>query len=210
MDFDRRGYLSLGVEKTDMQTRYLQQLNDEGLALRAMRGDLTAYSVLAARYRGAVLLIAEEALGSRANAEDVAQEVFLVVFQSLARLREPAKFASWLYAITRFRARRAFRQTQRYATREPESLNGLMDSEESQPEKALLRAERDSEIMGAVERLKSEWRVVFLLRYQEEWSISQIAGFLALPITTVNWRLHQARKRLLQQLKTDERESDHE
>lgn len=205
MLFDRRGHLCTGVEKIVMQTSFLQQLSDEDLAIRAMRGNLQAYTVLMVRYRGAVLLIAEEVLGSRASAEDVAQGVFLVVFQSLPRLREPQRFASWLYAITRFRARRAFHQIKRYTPLDIDSLRDLTDSEESQPEKSLLKAERSSEIWGAVERLKSEWRTVFLLRYQEEWSILQIAGFLALSTTTVNWRLHQARKCLLQQLKNDER-----
>lgn len=186
-----------------MQTRSHQQQNDEELALSAMRGDLRAYSALAARYRGAVIVIAEEATGSRVCAEDVAQEVFIIVFQSLPRLREPSRFASWLYAITRYRARRAFKRSQRLVTLDLDSLSALADSAESQPEKALLKKESESEIRSAAESLKSEWRVVFLLRYQEEWSIAQIAGFLALPLTTVNWRLYQARKRLMQQLSTE-------
>ena len=62
-----------------MQTSFLQQLSDEDLAIRAMHGNLQAYTILMVRYRGAVLLIAEEVLGSRASAEDVAQGVFLVV-----------------------------------------------------------------------------------------------------------------------------------
>jgi len=41
---------------------------------------------------------------------------------------------------------------------------------------------------------------VFLLRYEEAWPIARIAEFLALPVTTIQWRLHQARKLLKQQL----------
>lgn len=181
---------------------------------RAVGGSLVAFGLLVERYRSAVFLIAEEALGNRTEAEDITQEVFLIAFQSLTKLKEPEKFASWLYAIARFRSRKVFRRDQRMVVLSPEQIGLLqeyMAPVEANPlEESLLRSEEAKMLESATESLKPEWRLVVLLRYREQWSIGQIAQFLALTTNTVNWRLHEARRFLKQHLETQERNNNNE
>lgn len=187
-----------------MCTGSFQFITDADLVRHVLTGDLRAYNILVQRFRGAVILVAEQALHSREIAEDVAQEVFLVALQSLPSLRDPERFASWLYAITRFQARRVTRREQRTVALDPEAMSlllaGLPASEDTHPETDLLRVEARKELADALANLTPDHRIAFLLRYEEAWPVARIAEFLALPISTIKWRLHQARKQLKQQL----------
>ncbi len=194
-----------------MQNTALKNASDESLVERTLWGEVQAFGVLVNRYRGAVTLIAHEVLHSWTLAEDTAQEVFLVAYHSLSRLREPERFASWLYAITRHQARKAYRKLPPQTTLDTPEIEAVTRTQyrysNHSPEHQALQVERSQNLWKAIHRLKPEWRVVFLLRYEQEWSASQIAAFLAIPTTTVNWRLHEARKYLKQQLTLQEQES---
>ena len=189
-------------------------MSDEQLVRQTLCGDIRAYNALVKRFRRAVVLVAEQTLHSPEVAEDVAQEVFLVAFQSLTQLRSPERFASWLYAITRYRARRVNKQAQRTVALESERLHADMVclplQEETYQERVLLKAEFQNDLDWALANLKPEHRFVFLLRYEEEWPVARISDFLALPISTIKWRLHQARKQLKQQLLLCQKETGHE
>src|SRR5512136_3407576 len=73
---------------------------DEILVVGAILGDLSAFNVLACRYRPAVLRTAR-LIVPQDDADDVAQEALLLAFKALPSLEDPAKFAAWLRAITR-------------------------------------------------------------------------------------------------------------
>src|SRR5215510_208170 len=78
---------------------------DEMLVVAAILGDLEAFDELALRYRAAVVRAAQSVVG-REDAEDVAQDALLLAFKALPSIEDPAKFATWLSAITRHRALR--------------------------------------------------------------------------------------------------------
>jgi len=185
-------------------------MTDEELVHLVLLGRIQAYDVLVKRFRHAVILVAEQTVQSHDVAEDVAQEVFLVALKSLPRLRDPKRFASWLYAIARYRARRVRKQERNMEPLEAERLdtvpNSLLTKDTGNPEKALLNGQLQNEIACAVANLKPEIALVFRLRYEEAWPVARISEFLALPLTTIQWRLHQTRKQLKQQLQTHEKE----
>ena len=82
---------------------------DEILVVAAILGDLAAFDALVLRYRSAVVRTARMMV-PQDDAEDVAQEAFLLAFKALPSLEEPRKFPAWLHAITR---RCAFRFSDR-------------------------------------------------------------------------------------------------
>jgi RNA polymerase sigma-70 factor (ECF subfamily) len=195
-----------------MHSRHFRFAREEELVQDAKNGDFRAYDELVTRYRRAVILVAEQSLHSRSAAEDVAQEVFLIAFTSLPRLAEPAKFSGWLYTITRYRARRILRQELRIAISAATSLacqrSNVTEEVPSCPESAYLKKQKASEVSSALIEIKPEYRTLLLLRYEEQWPIDRIANFLSLPATTVNWRLHQARKLLKQYILQQRKEID--
>src|SRR5262249_58371170 len=101
-----------------------ENLPDETLAIAAILGDLRSFDALALRYRAAAYRVAQSIIGSSSAgndlAEDAVQESLLLAFKALPSIEEPAKFASWLYAIVR---RVALRISQRSRQDRPHPLH---------------------------------------------------------------------------------------
>ena len=183
-------------------------ISDEQLVLNALLGDLEAFDELVVRYRGAVVVIAMQTLGSREAAEDLAQETFLLAFKALPQLQEPARFGSWICSIARHRAWRVGRQEARQEPTEDSKLDTLIlrhsPALASCPEATLLRRSEQERLRERLAELPTDFQVVLQLRYFEEWPVARIADFLSLPVTTVKWRLHRGRALLRRSLIAEE------
>jgi RNA polymerase sigma-70 factor, ECF subfamily len=77
----------------------LSDVDDATLVSRATSGDRAAFETLLSRYTHRVFLMALRMLGSRADAEDVAQEVCMTAWRSLSELTDPAAVRTWLFRI---------------------------------------------------------------------------------------------------------------
>jgi RNA polymerase sigma-70 factor (ECF subfamily) len=180
---------------------------DEVLVLAAILGDLRAFDQLVLRYRAAVVRVAQ-AIAGREEAEDIAQDAFLLAFKALPSIDEPAKFAAWLSAITRHRALRVGKREGSEKARRVELDNVLIENLEalSQP----FFAERgDDELKQALELMAENYALVLKLHFLDEMPLKRIGAFLGLPLSTVKWRVHQGKNLLreqIQQLRRGEKE----
>jgi RNA polymerase sigma-70 factor (ECF subfamily) len=174
------------------------EIPDDELVLIALLGNMASFDELVRRYRGAVIRVAHQVVGSRTAAEDVAQDAFLLAYKALPQLQDPANFAGWIYAITRHRARRVAGREGRSETVDLSDLDRLIldycpEMTLNPAEEVLRRSER-ALIPTALRSLPQEHRIAMELRYFEEWPVARIAEFLSLPVTTVKWRLHTGRQ----------------
>jgi len=184
-----------------MQRRF-QFIEENPLVEMAQRGSLEAYDELVIRFRPAVILVARQILVSPEAAQDVAQEAFLLAFRSLSQLQDPARFAGWLYTITRHRARRVAARQNSFQTIEmshPETLDLVADDENNSPLAMVLQTERQEAIRTLLATLSPECQIVLQLFYYEQWPAVRIAAFLSLPLTTIKWRLRYGRQQLCAQ-----------
>jgi len=190
------------------------QFSEEELVLAALVGDFEAFDELVRRYRGAVVAIAEQAVGSREAAEDVAQEAFLLAFKALPQLDDPGRFGGWLCAITKRRAWRVASQAKRSEPTEPTELDRLIiehsDELGAHPAADYNRKLERTLVQTAINKLSPEHQMVIRLRYYEEWPVERIAAFLSLPVSTVKWRLHHGRKLMKRQLEKQQEVRIHE
>src|SRR5262245_27497616 len=176
---------------------------DEMLAIAAILGDLRSFDAQALRYRAAAYRVAQSIAGSEL-AEDAVQESLLLAFKALPSIEEPAKFASWLYAIVR---RVALRMSQR--SRRERSQRVDLDEALIEHSKAFARplAPRDTFeeawVRAAVDALDEDHRLILKLRFYDEMPLKRIADFLGLPLTTVKWRLHRAKQLLREKLEPE-------
>ena len=79
----------------------MQDLDDWALVARAQSGDSDAFAVLVRRYQAPLIHFCYRMAGSRQDAEDIAQEVFVRLHRYLARLNPHAKFSTVLFGIAR-------------------------------------------------------------------------------------------------------------
>lgn len=164
-----------------------------GLVDRLRAGDARAFEELVRAYQHRVFGVAVRMLGNRAEAEDLAQEVFLRVHRSIADFRGEAKLSTWLYAIASRLCLNRLASGERHRIREGEETLMRLPSADAGAAETLERGERDAALSQAIASLPDERRIVVVLRDVEGLSYEEIARALDLEPGTVRSRLHRAR-----------------
>ncbi|MBL9013375.1 MAG: sigma-70 family RNA polymerase sigma factor [Myxococcales bacterium] len=172
--------------------------------LRRLRDrDERAFRELIDDHRDRVFNITYRMLGNRAEAEDVAQEVFITVFKTIDSFREESKFSTWLYRVTVNHCKNRIKYLARRHDRDKDELdetsqqtNGAVTGtpvRAAQPDKALASAQMEKLLQEAIAALDDDQRAVVILRDVEDLSIEEICEITGLPDGTVKSRLHRAR-----------------
>ena len=185
----------------------LGELGDSELVGRARAGDEGAFGALVERYMRPAYAVALAVTGRRADAQDAAQEAFLVALERLDECRSPEKFAGWLMTIVRNRARNLVR---REVLRDTDEVPASARSVTPTPERDMETVELRQSLADALSGLPEIQREIVLLHDLEGRKHGEIADRLGLPSGTVRSHLHFARKALrgalaaLQPTKIDE------
>ena len=181
-------------------------VSDPELVERARRGDDAAFGTLVDRHRTAVFRAALAALGTREDAEEVAQEAFVAAFQHLQDFREDASFKTWLLSIAWRKAltrRRNVRTFLRRFVQPPEDTEWQVPDAGRTQEQAVLDDELHGHIRREIARLAPKFRDALLLASAGEHSYNDIAGMLGIPVGTLKWRVNEARRQLKGRLAGD-------
>ena len=180
--------------------------------LRRLRDrDERAFRELVSAHRDRVYNITFRMLGNRAEAEDVAQEVFITVFKTIDTFREESKFSTWLYRVAVNHSKNRIKYLSRRQDRNQDELdetnaNGTSADSPisapvpSAPDRALEGAQMEKLLQEAIATLDEDQRVVVVLRDVEDLSIEEICDITGLPDGTVKSRLHRARLALRKKL----------
>jgi RNA polymerase sigma-70 factor (ECF subfamily) len=174
-------------------------VSDPELVERARRGDHAAFGTLVDRHRTAVVRAAMAALGTREDAEEVAQEAFVAAYRHLRGFREDASFKTWILSITWRKAltrRRNVRSFLRRFVQPPEQTEWQVPDAGPSQEQAVLDRELHGHIRREVSRLTPRLRHALLLASAGDQSYHDIAGMLGIPVGTLKWRVNEARRRL--------------
>jgi RNA polymerase sigma factor (sigma-70 family) len=170
--------------------------------LAAQQGDMAAYQRLISRCRQMVSSIALAIVKDLDRSEDIAQQVFIHVWQQLPQLREASSFLPWLRQITRYQAFHGLRDQK--ARRELDSddadtvLAEFIDPD-ANPELWHGRAEQAQLLQQFLDALPAESREILLLFYREEQSSSQVAALLGISEANVRKKLQRVRESLKEQ-----------
>jgi RNA polymerase sigma-70 factor (ECF subfamily) len=189
----------------------VRPLNDPSLADgelvdRAKRGDVAAYEQLVDRYQQPVFRAAYLVTRSAADAQEAAQDAFVKAHAALGRFRSGAPLRPWLLRIAinearnrrRAEGRRAALAARAAAERPPEGAD-------PSPEAALLTADRRRTLLGALERLREDDRLVIACRFFLDLSERETAEALGWRRGTVKSRRSRALERLRAELGEDVR-----
>jgi RNA polymerase sigma-70 factor, ECF subfamily len=188
-----------------MNPEQWKQSSDVELIIAALVGNLEAFDELAIRFRPAMLTVAEQIVGHYGAAEDVVQDALLLAFKALPQLDDLNRFSSWLYSITRHRALRYLKEEGRFELSSDLDAIILEQTRAIAPDPAQVFEHRSNhhQVREAIQKLPSEYQVVLKLYYWDDMPQQRIADFLALPLTTVKWRLYKAKQMLKTHLEKD-------
>jgi RNA polymerase sigma-70 factor (ECF subfamily) len=175
---------------------------DAELVARAREGDQAAFGELVRRHQQAVLRAALSAVGSAADADDVAQEAFLLAYQRLKTFRGEAAFKTWMLTITWNQAmnhrRKSTRWLRRFMSVESEEGSAFESIEFAAPggtpEDLVARGQSREEIRRAIRALPKKLRDALLLAQSGEYSYDEIGSMLNAKTGTIKWRVSEARR----------------
>jgi RNA polymerase sigma-70 factor (ECF subfamily) len=180
---------------SDLEPSLLRRLKDR---------DERAFRELIEAHRDRVYNISFRMLGSRAEAEDVAQEVFIAVFKTIETFRGDSKFSTWLYRVAVNHCKNRIKYLARRHDRDRDELDETTNGQHGAvgaiggpgpraPDHALEAQQMETLIQEAIAELDEEQRIVVVLRDVEDLSIEEICKITDLPDGTVKSRLHRAR-----------------
>src|SRR5262245_65677182 len=184
-------------------------LRERALLVRLRDRDEDAFNQVVREHQNKVFNLIYRMIGSREEAEDVAQDVFVTVFKSIDQFRGDAKLSTWLYRIAanhcknriKYLARRHDRSTtelddaaERHAVGQGASPIGAGHIDG--PDRVLEGIELERTVQAAIAGLEEDHRLVVVLRDIEELSYEEICEITGLPEGTVKSRLHRARTAL--------------
>ncbi len=174
----------------------------------ASGGDVEAFEDLVRRHANTIVRFARHMVGDYEAAEDVAQEAFLKAYSHIARLDDPAKFATWLYSITRHCCLDWLR------TRRPAvSVEGLeedgvevADSRSPSPGETIEEHELHGKVLDEVHKLRADYREILLMKHVYELSYKEISDMVGLSVSAVGEKLCRVRQMLRRRLKSSGQE----
>ena len=178
-----------------------RDVTDAELALGLAAGEAWAIGVTWHRFAPMVLTMAERALGSRSDAEDVAQDVFLSVFHRAKTLRDPEKLRSFVYSFAVFGLKSELRRRKLrgwLSLLAPEALVDLAHRSVDVESRDLLRR-----FYALLDRLSPRDRLVFSLKELESMTVEEIAGVMDISVSTVKRSLVHATGRLSRWIMAD-------
>lgn len=148
--------------------------------------------------------------GSSQEAEDMTQEIFMKIHQSLRKYDPRRNFEAWMLTLARNQLIDRYRKTKwEKKLREDLHETGLKAAERSNPEAKLMNREAKRIIWKGFNQLSSDIRIPLILREIQGKNYDEIAEIMKLPLGTVKSRISRGRIILAKILKTD-KEKDHD
>lgn len=194
-----------GVEQlfTDIQAE-----DDANLVKKSQKGDRTAFNELVRRHQRRVYNLCYRILGSREEAEDVAQDVFVTVYKSIKDFRGDSALTTWIHTIATNHCKNRLKYLKRRRYFQTNSIDEAVETDDGDmkreyasdefysPEEEMERYETGAQIEKAINELDEEYKIVIVLRDVQGLSYQEIADILDLKEGTVKSRIHRARLEL--------------
>ena len=191
----------------------LDKLTDAELLQAYSEGQEQAFRLLVTRYKGGLYVFLRRFLNRQDLIEDVFQETFLQLFNSMESFDNTRPLRPWLFTIAANKAKDSLRKQQRSAaipigtiTEDSEiSFNDVLNSltsNETRPYEELEKGEMAAQVRGVIADMPENAREILILAYFNKFSYKQMSQILSIPIGTVKSRLHTAVARFAKDWKT--------
>ncbi|MFC1736591.1 RNA polymerase sigma factor [Candidatus Hydrogenedentota bacterium] len=178
--------------------------DDARVVVQAQKGQADAFEKLVVKYEKQIFAFCMRMIGSRDDAADLTQEVFLRAYKSIKSYKPKAKFSTWLYTIAR---NQCYNFTRDRSTRRKHVMDGQLLGEDEAVDPVVPDAAKSPEhnarmgeyaelIRRALNDLSEEHRAVILLREYQGMSYEEMSKVLGIRTGTIKSRLARARQNM--------------
>ena len=180
----------------------MEYIPDEAYIKRILSGDGRAFSHLVERHKAMVFTISLRITSHREEAEEVAQDVFLKMYQSLHTFKGNSKFSTWLYSIAYNMAISHVRKSRpdyiplsdvEYKTADEQDEPIIFDNESNDHQRHIA-------LSHALDTLKQDELLLINMYYTQQMSIEQISEITKLSQSNVKVKLFRIRKKLSEEM----------
>jgi len=188
--------------------------HDVELVISARKGDQKAFAQLMKRYKDAIYFMLLKMVNNKTDAEDLTIEAFGKAFTNIHQYEPQFAFSTWLFriasnnAIDHLRKKRTVTVPLEQNSANDKTIgieyNYNLRTESDDPEESFIKQQNAKLLHKAVALLKPRYRMLLELRYFKEYSYSEIAEELNLPLGTVKVQLFRSREMLYDLLKNTE------
>lgn len=194
--------------KTSDERREHSRMEDKELIAHAIDGDQDAYKRLMKKYHNAIYHLIVRMIGYGEEVEDLTQEAFIKAFNSLSSFNYEFAFSTWIYKIAtnncidylRKKKLKTFSIDKPISGQDGEQHFEIPDDSNT-PDTGILKQQQSITIQNAIDSLPDKYRMVIVMRHQQEKSYEEIALELNLPLGTVKAHIFRAREMLYKQLR---------
>ena len=193
--------------QTPEERREQSRAEDKTLIAQALQGDQESFKRLMKKYHSAIYHLIVRMIGYQPEADDLTQEAFIKAFNSLESFNDEFAFSTWLYKIATNNCidHLRKRKLKTFSIDKPLDHDGEYYFEipdtTYQPDLHILQTQQSRAIQKAIDELPEKYRIVIVMRHQQEKSYEQIAEELQLPLGTVKAHIFRAREILYRGLK---------
>jgi RNA polymerase sigma factor (sigma-70 family) len=177
-------------------------IEDQHYINLVLDGNTNSFATLVDRYKDLVFTLALKMLNNREEAEEIAQDTFIKVYNSLNKFKGESKFSTWIYKVTYNTCLDALKKKKKqqnvtyiedFSEHQTKTLENILDSIDEK--------ERNQAIQDCLEELPSDEAFLLTLYYFDDQSIEEIAKIMNSSISNIKVKLFRTRKKLASILK---------
>lgn len=172
---------------------------EQEIIQRILSGDTECYALIVKEYQEIVANLCFKLVGNSLDVEEVTQQVFVELYDSLPRFQHASKLSTFIYRITVNVVSKMIRHDRRVAPLEYEVYNSSLDYQHSREEQIMLE-ERQQRLYTAIGQLKHEQRTALVLYTFNNLSYSDIAEVMQVSLSKVESLIFRAKKNLKKML----------
>lgn len=182
--------------------KQMELYTDQYYVKRIQEGDVNCFACLFDKYNRQVHTLILKVVGSREDAEELTQDVFMKVYRKIASFKGDSSFSTWIYRIAYNTAISATRKRKtEFLAIEESQIDNVSEEEVAQVMGRVDTNEQIERLERAIARLSPDERGLILLYYMQQKSIDELVEITALTPSNVKTRLFRVRKKLFVLLK---------
>jgi RNA polymerase sigma-70 factor, ECF subfamily len=172
------------------------ELDESGLVKAAIEGDKGAFGEIVERYRRMVARTVKGMLGDSVFSEDIGQEVFIKLYQSLPDFRGDSKLSTYIQRIAVNLTLNEIKRRKRFFSMFSQSGNNEMHEYDVADHDTQERRDASEIVNKALQAMDPKFRIIVTMRMLQGYSTKETAEILDLPLGTVLSRLSRAQEQL--------------